>query len=122
MEGLNLINSRVFEPGFVIAEASGRAVAKTEVEWNQDVAKVWDAQLAELQTHEGFVGAIAFWKQDDSGIGLIFGFWDGIEHRLAYEKRSANARAIVSGLWHGTPTRARYTISAATFKPRTTSG
>ena len=104
------------ESGNVAAMLVARAKAKTREEWEAGVAKIWDEAVNELRGNPGFKGLLALWNNDRPGYVSVIGLWDNMEHRLAYEARSASrVRALFNALFQEVPDRPRYIISRATL-------
>jgi len=104
------------EYGNVAAVLMARSRAGTREEWEAGVAKIWDQIVAELQTNEGFKGIVALWNSDRARSVSVWGLWDTMEHRLAYEARSAESvRGLFNPLFEEVPDRPRYIVTNAFF-------
>jgi hypothetical protein len=104
------------DSGNVAAVLMARARAATREEWEAGVAKIWDEAVAELQTNDGFKGLLALWNSDRPRSVSVMGLWDTMEHRLAYEARSAaSVRAFFNPLFEEVPDRPRYIVTNAFF-------
>ena len=76
-------------PGYVLGVVVGQAKAQSNDEWNAAVEKVWPEFIAILESNPGYKGAYAAWNPDKPGEVSIIGIWQSMEHRLAYEAKSA---------------------------------
>ena len=104
------------ESGNVAAILFAQARARSRVEWERGLDAIWPEVLRELRSNPGFKGLLALWKEDDSGQVSIIGLWDTMEHRLAYERRSADSvRARFNALFQAVPDRPRFYVSRATL-------
>lgn len=102
------------ESGTVAAMLIAEAHAKNPHEWEAAVEDIWDNAINELKTNNGFKGLIAMWNNDNSNQVSVIGLWDTMEHRLAYESRSADyVRGLFNNLFRRVPDRPRYIVTKA---------
>ena len=84
--------------------------------WEAALDGIWVQAVQELENNPGFKGIVAVWDSDGSGVAGIMGIWDSLEHRLAYEARSAEkVRALFNPLFSDVPQRPRFVVSRATY-------
>ncbi len=104
------------EAGNVAAILFAKAKVKSRAEWESAVAGIWDDTVAEVRSNPGFIGILTLWNSDDSGQVSVIGVWESMEHRLAYEARSAEyVRGLFNPLFEAVPDRPRYIISSASL-------
>jgi hypothetical protein len=111
-------DGQCLDPGNVVAVLVARAKVRTQEEWETAVAGIWDQAVAELRSNSGFKGLLALWSDDrERGVSVV-GLWDTMEHRLAYEARSATAvRGLFNALFEEVPERPRFVVTNAYFEP-----
>ena len=104
------------EAGTIAAMLMAQAKVRTREEWEEAVEGIWQDALQELRSNPGFKGLVALWNSDDSGQVAVIGLWDDMEHRLAYEARSAaHVRGLFNALFQQVPDRPRFIVSRATL-------
>ena len=104
------------EAGNVVALLTAQAKARTQEEWEEAVKGIWEEALQGLSSNPGFKGLVALWNSDSPGQVIIYGIWENMERRLAYEARSsAYVRSLFNPLFQQVPDRPRFIVSRATF-------
>ena len=105
------------EAGNIAAMLMAKAKAANRREWEASVHGIWDQAVTELRTNPGFKGLVALWNNDDSGQVAVIGLWDNLEHRLAYEARSADkVRGFFNPLFQEVPERPRFVVTRAVLE------
>ena len=103
--------------GNVLGVVTGIARAASREEWNAQVDKAWPDVVAELSSNAGYIGVVALWNSNGSEEVSIVGVWETMEHRLAYEARSATrVRAIFNGLLVESPSRYKQVVTKASWR------
>ncbi len=98
--------------GTIAAVIVEKAKAKSQEEWERQVAPVWKQACQLLGQNPGFKGILVFWSKENNGDVIMMGLWDSLEKRMNYEDSSAKSvQGLFNPLFQKTPKRPRYVLT-----------
>ena len=98
--------------GLIAAIIVEKAKAKTQDEWEKQMAPAFERACQMLSQNPGFKGMLAFWNTENNGDVVMMGLWDSLEKRMNYEGASASSvRELFNPLFEEIPKRPRYVLT-----------